>query len=701
MTNYFTSKNGDRTLELFSKLLASEDITIQHSPTTQTAYFEIEKRNLVLPVWENITDYLYCLFVGHEVGHALFTPRNYYEIVKDTSDKFRYALNVVEDVRVDRLVKTKYPGLKKDYIEGFKDLYQRDFFGLKNRNVKDLDFLDRLNIYFKMKDSTLELFVPFSEEELEFVKLIDNCVSFESAVAIARKLVSAEEKKKQVPEQSTINPEKYNRGASNSDLEDSEEIDNENSEEEFEEESENSDDEESEEIENTESDDVFSEEDTPTDMTLEEKLQEEIRKTFVSKNPYAHSNEIVYCDLPTRDLSCVITDYKTVSKQLRSHYNRYLSVYSGFGDDAEYQKVNSETRNTVNYLIKEFEMKKSALINAKTQSVKTGVLDMNKLYSYKFEENLFKRNMLSDRGKSHGVIILFDFSSSMVSRIIQTYEQILNLVFFCRKEKIPFEVFGFTSQKFIYTQSAPPANPNEVLCKKGDLTIRQYFSSTMTNSEFSTAVENMSRLIHSYRLGRAYVPSEEYMGGTPLAKSLVVMNQVIGKFKTKNDLDIVNLIVISDGGDNEGLPTTKNPYLRCNPTVVIRDIINKKSAKLGTVSSKKSICEGVLKIIQDNYACNLICFYLINGISDLRYIIQNTKVTDLKDYKQKGFIATKQNGYDQYFIVDSKKGFSISNETFDSVSGNSEAKIRSSMQKILNKKLTSRLLLRKFIETIA
>ena len=56
-----------------AKLLATENLVVSHK-AVPTASFDVDRRELVLPIWERISNTVYDLLVGHEVGHALFTP---------------------------------------------------------------------------------------------------------------------------------------------------------------------------------------------------------------------------------------------------------------------------------------------------------------------------------------------------------------------------------------------------------------------------------------------------------------------------------------------------------------------------------------------------------------------------------------------------------------------------------------------------
>ena len=59
---------------LLAKLMANENLTIEQR-NTNTAAFDVKNRILTVPVLDkNISGYLYDLFLGHEVGHALYTP---------------------------------------------------------------------------------------------------------------------------------------------------------------------------------------------------------------------------------------------------------------------------------------------------------------------------------------------------------------------------------------------------------------------------------------------------------------------------------------------------------------------------------------------------------------------------------------------------------------------------------------------------
>ena len=90
-----------------AKLLATEDLIIENRKVS-TASFDTERRVLTLPMWEKASGVVYDLLVGHEVGHALYTPADNWTY--DYPDVPMSYVNVLEDVRIEKFMKQRYPG---------------------------------------------------------------------------------------------------------------------------------------------------------------------------------------------------------------------------------------------------------------------------------------------------------------------------------------------------------------------------------------------------------------------------------------------------------------------------------------------------------------------------------------------------------------------------------------------------------------
>ena len=171
--------------EKLAKLLAVEDLDVQHQQV-ETAYFDIKNRCLILPIWKDMPDHLYDLLVGHEVGHALFTPQNLERMQKAYKKSSKSCVNIIEDARIEKLVKNRYPGLRKPFFSGYKHLVEKDFFGLSERPASDeMNILDKINLYFKIPTS-----VDFSFNDIEegFIKRIEKAKSFKDVEKLSEEI---------------------------------------------------------------------------------------------------------------------------------------------------------------------------------------------------------------------------------------------------------------------------------------------------------------------------------------------------------------------------------------------------------------------------------------------------------------------------------------------------------------------------------
>ena len=130
-----------------AKLLATENISVRRA-RTQTASFDVTSRVLTLPTWKDMSPVVEGMLVGHEVGHALYTTEEYFKPIQENPKLMSY-LNIIEDVRIEKLMKRKYPGIRKTMTEGYKELNEKDFFGVQKTDIDSLLLIDKINLYFK------------------------------------------------------------------------------------------------------------------------------------------------------------------------------------------------------------------------------------------------------------------------------------------------------------------------------------------------------------------------------------------------------------------------------------------------------------------------------------------------------------------------------------------------------------------------
>ena len=161
-----------------AKLLATEDIVVENRDV-MTAQFDVDSRVLTLPKWKRASNSVYDMLVGHEVGHALYTPN--VDPPKDIPHSF---VNIVEDARIEKKMKQRYPGLSKSFYKGYKELSEEDFFCIGDQDLRKMNLADRINLYYKIGKF---VDIPFDTyEENVLVMRVDNVETFEDVCGLAR-----------------------------------------------------------------------------------------------------------------------------------------------------------------------------------------------------------------------------------------------------------------------------------------------------------------------------------------------------------------------------------------------------------------------------------------------------------------------------------------------------------------------------------
>lgn len=419
---------------LLARLLAEENITVQHK-NIPTAYFDTKQRILACPVFKDMSADLYDLLMGHEVGHALFTPaEGWHNAVTDAKPGFKTFLNVVEDARIERKIKDKFPGIRPSFFRGYKELDARDFFGLKKvPDVNALALIDRINLHFKLGVLSG---IFFSAEEQPYVDMVSDCETWEDVVEVATvlyRLAKQEQRKQEQQEREGSSVSQEGREASEDQTSDEEiESGEEESDESTDDYASDSSDEEEYDatgsVDDGEYEDFdFSDFADPVSQT--DKVFREREQTLLDENCIP----TVYVDLPTYDMTDRIAGYKEV------YANMHREEY--FGQQKEVYPLKdfySKNLRYINGLVQEFELRKNAKQLARASISKTGELDMTKIAKYKFTDDMFKRVTQVPQGKNHGMLMFLDLSGSMNRNMRDTLEQIMVLAVFCRKVNIPF-----------------------------------------------------------------------------------------------------------------------------------------------------------------------------------------------------------------------------------------------------------------------
>ena len=711
MTKDNTMKNKSQ----LAKLLATENIEVQENQV-QTASFDVVNRILTIPIFkeEQKSKHVYDMLVGHEVSHALYTPSDSWKEMAKRSKEFKSFVNVIEDARIDKLIQKKYPGLVDDYLKGFDKMYKDNFFGTKGKDIMTYALIDKINLYYK---SSKRLDFKFTNKEKILVNAVDKCKSFDDVCKLAEEILGycKKELEKKPELQKVYKPDPLGKKVDESELEsnDSEKSTSEKLDDWLEKksESEKSDDEASKKETNTTGGNgAGSPDNTPTELRAltADNYENSVKGITDDK---AHSR--CYAELPKVDLKKLIIPYNKFIRDImmydKQHHNTDYDKQQINKAKVRTQKFIKESSNVVNFLVKEFEMKKNAKLYARASQDKTGIIDPLKLHTYKFAEDIFKKITTIPNQKNHGMILLLDWSGSMQKHILPTVEQLLNLTLFCKKINIPFSVYAFMNnhrdKTDDYSQSGFKTGSNTLL---PDATTKlvQLFSHKQSKVDYMRCATILHRAAmyfgdyYGWRTRNFHddesVPSisgDYYLSSTPLNESLIGMDHIIKKFKKDYNTDKLSLVTLTDGASNSmNRQGHGDLYVKLNGRYV----------EAGSYyMEKKDFTSVMLRYLKKKYGLQTIGFYLVSKYRELQYQLRipyKKEMLARKMFTKDKFIADYDTAYDVYFYVNS--GTRVQNQVFESDSTDKRS-LKKMFMSGMKKRINSRVLLQNFIKRIA
>ena len=173
-----------------AKLIATENVQVEHN-AVKTASFDTLNRILTLPIFKVQSGDVYDMLIAHECAHALYTPQSGWQEIQN-DDELRSYCNVLEDTRIDKLIQKKYPGVVKNYLNGWDILNKQNFFGIKKIDVNtDLMLIDKINLRSKSLD---RMVFNYTAEELMWLVKVDKIKSWKDVVKVAKELLNWQKK---------------------------------------------------------------------------------------------------------------------------------------------------------------------------------------------------------------------------------------------------------------------------------------------------------------------------------------------------------------------------------------------------------------------------------------------------------------------------------------------------------------------------
>ena len=718
-----------------ARLLATENISVEYGDYP-TASFHPKRRHLELPNWSHTSNNVHDLLVGHEVGHAVFTPIYENKLFTDIDEQrpglVHMYMNVVEDARIEREIKSKFPGLKRSFFRGYKTLFEEDRFKIGDRQPDDFNLLDRINLFFKVGN---HIQIPFSEEEKPFVDRIENTKSFDEVMDIVRDLYEyskkkAEEKQQEMEDSETSdhkfqlkgdddteegyedfdsvpnpmeNPLENNDSGDgddqSSESEDSPEDNNGNSE-----------------LGNNSQDDIFDSLQSETSKGLSDSLQDMVDRQSGNWNdnsvPY-------YFYIPKVNSDDFIVPLNEVHQHIGAYY-QHTSQDENLKSD--FVKFKRDNQKVVNYMAKEFDLKKNAEQMSRVSVSKTGVIDVNKLHSYKYNDDLFRRVTSIPGGKNHGMVIFVDWSGSMSDSITNVIRQAMTLAMFCKKVDIPFNLYGFTDNSMLYDEledvqekglvryGFPHVSYRHKDLKIQNFRLREYLNSSLNNRAFDKAMYNMFLLSVSFENGHwANVPFNEQLSSTPLNDAIIIAHDLIPKFRQSYKLEKVTSIWLTDGDSNSadyrytghGSPLDNYTYSYHKRIVVNRDTKVQYQAK-----SRSEMTNALLESLRESTQIETVGFFVLSR-QGVRSVRNRVPINNINEAKIKSINRTKSaifhdvQGYSEYYAIKGGSDLETETEELNLERGAKKGKITTAFKKHTKNRTAERVVLNSLVDLIA
>jgi hypothetical protein len=479
-------------------------------------------------------------------------------------------------------------------------------------------------------------------------------------------------------------------------------------------------------------------EENEPEVRTADSLEEKIRD-LVENDPYDNT----YVEIPQLNLNTVIVKNSDVHKEIDMsfvhqqvlHINHaeekaYTPINLYKETDTEFRKFKTSAQKEVNYLVKEFECRKAADQYARASTARTGVLDTARLHTYKYNEDLFKKISVIPDGKNHGLVFVLDWSGSMSDVMVDTCKQLFNLVWFCKKVSIPFEVYAFTNEwrrgeydyetdRYIAADRTPHYDKKEsLLIVDETFSMMNILTSKVNGKDLEHQMLNIWRL--AYCFSRTYSSPYTYsnrmcLSGTPLNEALISLHQILPKFQKENKLQKVQCIVLTDGESNQltyhkevrrsysDKPVLGSGYVHPHNTFL-------RDRKLGTTYNVDygyhAFTDTLLKNLKDKFSStNFIGIRVIESRNAQRFISLYHSQLDKQyekiqsDWKKLKSFTITNSGYDAYFGMSAT---ALTQDTeFEVAEDATKSQIKSAFAKSLKTKKLNKKVLSEFISLVA
>jgi len=428
--------------------------------------------------------------------------------------------------------------------------------------------------------------------------------------------------------------------------------------------------------------------------------------------------EQIYRTVPDINLDNIVVGPETVAEVWTKYDDKYGPTDRPQESAEKLKKFQVRTKATVAQMVQHFQMKQAADASKRSSIAKTGVLDPVGMINYRWSEDIFLKNEVHSDGKSHGIVMFLDWSGSMGNILQDTIDQLLVLVEFCRKAGIPYDVYAFSSHRWLgldssnmdrYSDERRKAeekyikeNPQWQISRQSDFkphdfTLYNFLSSRLNGRDHKVAVTNLYRLSQgSYNCPKCF-----HLGGTPLNEAVISALDLVPEFQRANDVQIANVVFLTDGDAHGSLGGRYG-----NREYNVRDAKTKKTYK---ITDRET--DAYVNMLRDRTGATLISIRLHDSstLKSLRYRyfngsnweIENQKFeAAAKSFKTDHFVLIENTPYDEEFIV--MGDLKIETDPLTNLPEEaSNTRIRNAFIKGGNRKKSSRVIATRLVDLIA
>ena len=669
-------------LSIFARALASENLSFSFDREAQTASFDIENRHLVMPIWD-VSETVQTMLVAHEIAHALWTPHQRSKELLDAAEKEGFIpevlhriANIVEDVRIEKLMKDKYPGTRRDFFLGYKEINEKDMFGFSKMDFAKASLINRINIHFKWGVPGF-IDLNLSADEKRIVASIDGVTTFDECIAVAKILYQHPDVRKEIEEYAKAKQEGQGDPAQGLD-------------------------------------------------SIAKEMGDGIGK---KDGQMFHDHTVIFTG--AEDYREFIIPTSVLREDLTKHDHGYPDPIPG------YRQFVKESDAFVRQLVAQFERRKAADEIRRERPKQTGNLNLDKLHQYRTHDDIFLSKIIKQDGKNHGVVFLLDMSGSMAHSLKDCFLQILQLTWFCDKAKIPYEVFGFTDcHGYALKDFGMKENPK---MKRDAVNSVLYYGSRIVNlvSSRDTADERewlLSRLYQHYVLGERDGGTFLRLGGTPTVEALAITSEFMVDWVKANNIQIPTIMLVTDGSPNgivmQGKDGEPHDYLHFNEnsTISVMDEVTGYGERINAADYPRCCLSNVVIKAMLNglrHTLNARCvgmfvgprslgqrdyinycmtlkeqreFYKRHGSEDK--ILKSARYKAAKESYEDGCIIVHDDifpGFDSFFLVKTPKIV----KDADAVTEGNFTKVKNAFVRTMGRRSTSRVFLTRYIDIVA